>query len=321
MNNTIVLDYIKNIISNVETIKKQMGILDNEDSFVCFRGEDRDYGETKLTPSLFRDNKHMLLDRELVELLSDYDIPTNTNSSLLSKTIDGQHFVQTSRLLDVTFSILPALYFASADSHEDGYIYSFVFLESFSPNSSYLNKYYDRIVEEEFSPYAKDFKVVTHSYNNERVKLQNGGFILFSGITFNKIPIEYYNEPIKIDSKDKKIIREELSKYFNISEATIYPEKDKRKSVILKNLSKNRHTFRATIENQNSIELDCYLRRIELELTVKKAKGISATELKRFLRKERKNIFYYLKKNFKSESLLEKEAEVSMRFKFIEKEL
>lgn len=318
---SVTLDYINKAMHNINILRKQMKVVNSEESIVCFRGESQDYGKTKLMPSLFRINEGYMQDKGLIELLSDYGIPNSLDESLLSKSIAGQHFVSTSRLLDITFSVLPSLYFASENFKEDGYVYSFVFPESFSPNSEYLNFYYNRIVEQDFFPFSRDFKVITHSYNNERIKLQSGGFLLFSGNTFNKVPEDYYNEPIKIKAKDKEIIREELAKYFNITEATIYPEKDKRKIVIEKRLKSKIGSRNLRSKDYVKEEFDYYLRRIKFEISVKISKEISSIDVKRFLRTERANVIKYIERNFKNEEFLEKEKYINIQFKLMEKNI
>lgn len=317
------LYYIDQIMKNVEAQKKRMKGQMYKDSIVCFRGEHKYFGQTKLCPSLFREEKSLQYEKGLLDLLSDYGVADETNVSNLSKAMAGQHFIQTSRLLDVTFSILPALYFASYeenlndinDENKYGYVYSFVFPESFSPNSDYLNNCYDKIVEGNFSPYARDFKVITHSYDNERVRMQNGGFILFTGEVFSKIPNEYYCPPVKILKDDKKAIREELSEFFNIDESTLFPEKDKRRGVIHRELPKtNKHKNR--LEKYIDIELEYSLRRIEYEVTVKVNHTDETTKnIHRFLRKEKESLFGYTDKNFLTEKdKLEKKKIIEHRF-------
>ncbi|WP_062532827.1 FRG domain-containing protein [Jeotgalibaca dankookensis] len=316
-NEVVILKYINKVIENIDTLKKQVFKFSNDDPIICFRGESRDYGETKLTPSLFRISNGAYLDVDLINLLSDYDIPNSLEKSLLAKTISGQHYVQTSRLLDITFNMLPSLYFATEDYDVDGYIYSFVFPESFSPNSEYLNFYYDKIVNQEFFPRQNDFKVITHSYSNERIKSQNGGFILFSGTNFNEIPEEYYNKPILIEAKEKEKIRNELETYFNITESTIYPEKDKRKSIIEKKLSNATYKPKIKNEEYRRIELNYYLRRISFEINLKASNSTPKKELLRILRSEKNSIENYIEKNM----IDDWEKEVDFKFKLLERGL
>ncbi|WP_393968645.1 MULTISPECIES: FRG domain-containing protein [Enterococcus] len=304
------LDYIDKIIENIE---KQKSIIPKKflkNPIVCFRGESADYGSTKLMPSLFRQTSGISMERELIELFSDYEISDLKDTTGLAKSIAGQHYVQTSRLLDITFSILPALYFASDNENEDGYIYSFIFPEVFSPHSSYLNNYYDNMVAGKIVPSAKDFKVISHSYNNERLKMQSGGFILFSGETFSRIPKEYYLEPVLIEKSDKKKIRDNLKIYFNINESTLFPEKDKRKSSIDSRLSSMQKNT-VLLQDYRESELEYFYRRIEFEVEMKKKLGNeSVKDIRRFLRKEKLNIVNFINENYlstTSEEIIKKE--------------
>lgn len=313
------LEYIKKIMNNVDSQKRRIGRNAHNDLLVCFRGESEDYKETKLMPSLFRNKAGILLEKELIELLSDYEIPESKDISKLSKSIAGQHFVQTSRLLDITFSILPALYFASSNTNEDGYVYSFVFPESFSPNSDYLNYYYDKLVEGHFIPYSKDFKVITHSYNNERLKMQSGGFILFAGKTFTKIPKEYYSAPTKILAEDKEMIRNELSKYFNMNEATLFPKKDKRKEPIINRLSNiKRNKFKP--DDYIDMELAYSCRRIEFEINMKNSTTeVTPKQILRFLRKEKASLMDYIENNYDlDDEKKSKRKDIEQRFTIME---
>lgn len=310
-----ILYYLEKIMKSVDVQKKLIDGSIHSKPLVCFRGESEDYGTTKLMPSLFRSDSGILLEKELIELLSDYDIPESKDNTKLSKTIAGQHFLQISRLLDISFSILPALYFASDNNEKDGFVYTFIFPESFSPNSDYLNHYYDSLVADDFVPYSKDFKVITHSYNNERLKMQSGGFILFGGEAFSKIPKEYHCEPTKILAQDKKMIRAQLSKYFNLNESTIFPEKDKRKDPIMDRLSYIRRN-KSNVGEFIDIELEYSCRRIEFETSLKKDEP---KKILRFLRKEKANLFSYIEKNYKTdEERNRKQKIVENKFTIIE---
>lgn len=315
---SIISKYINEILEKVDEKKELIKQFpEMSEAIICFRGESENYAETKLMPSLFRNTSGILLEPELIELLSDYEIPDAKDATNLSKSIAGQHFVQTSRLLDITFSILPALYFASDINNKSGYIYSFIFPESVSPNSNYLNHYYDSIVNKEFTPYSKDFKVITHSYSNERIRMQSGGFILFSGEYFNKIPQEYYVACIEIPAIDKKLIRTELSEYFNLNESTLFPEKDRRRTPIINRLSTSkRHA--TDLDDYVNTELDYYLRRIKFELSLKSLSDQDSISLRRFLRKEKGNILNYVDENYSSEKLDEVIQKINYKFTIME---
>lgn len=314
-----VTDYINKAMERVDDLKKEIAATGIENDLVCFRGECEDYGETKLMPTLFREKSRVLKDNELIELLCDYDIPNSDHDNSLSKVIMGQHYIEISRLLDVTFNILTALYFACDKIEEDGFIYCFVFPESFSPNSYYLQQHYNKIVEGKFKPYSRDFKVITHSHNNERIKLQSGGFILFSGNTFTKIPKEYYGEPVKIDKVDKSEVRKELHVLFNVNESSLFPEKDKRKDIIKAKLGKSAGNVFAESKHLRS-ELNYYLRRVESEVIIKKnKKEEDSIAIRRFMRKEKSDIINFIKENFPIEKEYEMIEEIENEFRIIEK--
>ncbi|MGO0289899.1 hypothetical protein ACTMDJ_14435, partial [Enterococcus faecalis] len=68
MKNSKVLEYIDKIIKKVTEQEEKMKEFFYDDTIVCFRGESKDYGETKLMPTLFRDRDNILLEKELIEL-------------------------------------------------------------------------------------------------------------------------------------------------------------------------------------------------------------------------------------------------------------
>lgn len=264
----------------------------------CFRGEAQDYGETKLTPTLFREKGFggKLPDKELINLITDYRISDADNISSLSKAIEGQHFLALSRLLDVTFSILPSIFFAASSSFEEnGYVYVFQFPKTYSPNSSYINDYYEQLITREIVPYYQNFKVLSHTQSNERIKSQSGGFILFPGSEIKPMPEIYYKK-VEIKSSDKKDILDELDAYFNMNESTIYPEKDKKRELIRKKL----HTISSDIKNKDNkisfyeAEIEETLVRINFECSALKRAGKSGIDLKRILKRELRDLIGYI---------------------------
>ena len=284
---------IEEIYSKIEEFEDK----DNNQEFTfCFRGEAEDYKATKLTPTLFREKKieGSIPDKELINLITDYKIVDDKNLNPLSKAIEGQHFLALSRLLDITFSILPSIFFASSSAkHKDGYIYIFRFPKTYSPSSNYINKYYEKLINGEIEPYYQNFKVLSHIQSNSRIKSQSGGFILFPGQKIKKIPTIYYKR-YKIEAKDKAEILKELDIFFNINESTIYPEKDKKRDLIKKRLysiSKD-DIF---LENSNFYmqEIDTALERISFEIHSKLE--VDRKNILRLLRKERRNLEEYVK--------------------------
>lgn len=300
--------YVNNIISDIykeiHELKKSFSDEDIEFTY-CFRGEGRDYGQTKLTPTLFREEllSGKRPDKELINLITDYKICESEQIHSLAKAIEGQHFLELSRLLDVTFSILPSLFFASnvnnnpsyPNEYFDGYIYIFQFPKTYSPSSSYIREYYEKLIEEEIIPYYQNFKVLAHTQSNERIKSQSGGFILFPGDKIKKIPEIYYRK-VRIKKEYKNAILEELDSYFNINTATIYPEKDKKKELVKKKL----YLIANDLKRMNGewgfykSEIEEALTRMKYEISGLKNSKESRKHILRVLRKEKSDLISYI---------------------------
>lgn len=295
---------IREIYEEISNLKE---ILGEGEYIYCFRGESADYGATKLTPTLFRNKvtEGGLPDRELINLIADYQISDPGITSNLARAIEGQHFIALSRLLDITFSIIPALYFACSDNEEkNGYVYIFRFPRAFSPSSTYINTFYDKMISRQITPYANNFKVLAHMQSNERIKSQSGGFILFPGDEAIRIPDIYYSK-VEIRESEKKEILNELDLFFGMNESVVYPQKDKKRDVIIKKLSMiseevNCFEFEKAFY---SIEIEEALERIRFEIIVLLKKGNKRKDLLRVLRKEKHELFDYLLKllNFDSD--------------------
>ena len=300
-----IVEIIREMYTKIEELKRPFSNYEGNFTY-CFRGEGADYGESKLTPTLFRSYlvKERKIDKELLNLISDYNISEPDQLRPLSKAIEGQHFIELSRLLDVTFSILPALFFAcSSNEDKDGFVYIFQFPKTYSPSSSYINEYYEKIIENEIIPYYQNFKVLSHIQSNERIKLQSGGFILFPGDRIKPIPESYYRK-ICIDKSLKKEILEELDNFYNINMSTIYPEKDKKKDLIKKRLSLMKENLK--IKNKDSFfyesEIKDALNRIKFELKFllnennkeENENNKREVEILRILRKEKLELVNYI---------------------------
>lgn len=165
----------------------------------------------------------------------------------------------------------------------------------FSPSSTYINFFYDGLISGEIEPYFNNFKVLTHTQSNERIKSQSGGFILFPGKTAVPIPERYYLK-LKVIKEKKKEVLNELDLYFGINEAFIYPEKDKKRELISKKIgmiSKELNCVK-TDASFYKIEIEEALERIQFELRVMLNEGKSKKEQLRFIRKEERDILDYL---------------------------
>lgn len=291
-----IFKYIEKIQETLEKIENFQRKHTDEKILVAFRGEPRDYKKTKLMPSIFRSSETLNKESYLFELMSDYGMLEFDKNRSIDKAIESQHYLAISRMLDITFSILPALYFACSneeDMSEDGVLYVFCFPEHYSPHSAYLEDIYNNVMENgENIAYAKNFKVITHSYSNERIRAQSGGFIFFPGNDYVPIDSIYY-EGIRICANDKREICLELKKLFNVSKATLFPEENVRAQMIRKILKDENYTKR---EFSVANEIDACFDRIIFEVEVYRQKDrFDEVELQRRLRKEKDDLISYIK--------------------------
>ena len=265
---------------------------------IAFRGESNDYGDTKLTPSLFRDSSYVAKESHLFELFCDYNI-VDPKASNIEKAIETQHYASISRMLDISFDVLVALYFACTHPDEhDGYVYVFAFPEHYSPHSKYIEEFYTNVLEGKHIAYSRNFKVFSHSVTNDRIKAQKGGFIFFPGKEFHPINDCYY-ERILISKNHKREILEDLEALFQITKATLFPEKDKVAEIITNKFKGNIYTTKSvSLEN----EIESFFNRIDYELKILHLKGKTADKKRvmRWLRKEQDDLINYTEKQISS---------------------
>ncbi|WP_242304025.1 FRG domain-containing protein [Bacillus cereus group sp. BfR-BA-01350] len=263
-------------------------------SVVAFRGEPQDYKETKLLPSLYRKGLSPKQEIKLFDLLNDYQVIGEKEKTNLQKAIAAQHYLATSRLLDITFNVLVAIYFATAYENDkgdkDGYLYVFCLPQHFSPSSKYIEKYYNDMLLENQSELIlkKNFKVVTHGHFNDRIKLQRGGFIFFPASNITRIPNCFYKR-ITINGEKKEKIRKQLAEFFSIYESTLFPEKDKLSDVITEGIEKTLEGCK--IDNTLESELDSYFENIEFEINSFVKNNVHKKDVMRQLRKYEQDLF------------------------------
>ena len=265
---------------------------------IAFRGESNDYGDTKLTPSLFRDSSYVAKESHLFELFCDYNI-VDPKASNIEKAIETQHYASISRMLDISFDVLVALYFACTHPDEhDGYVYVFAFPEHYSPHSKYIEEFYTNVLEGKHIAYSRNFKVFSHSVTNDRIKAQKGGSIFFPGKEFHPINDCYY-ERILISKNHKREILEDLEALFQITKATLFPEKDKVAEIITNEFKGNIYTTKSvSLEN----EIESFFNRIDYELKILHLKGKTADKKRvmRWLRKEQDDLINYTEQQISS---------------------
>lgn len=277
--------YIGDVLKTVEKLKKR-----DPKCNIAFRGESKDYGKTKLMPSIFRDVSYVGKEKKLFQLLKDYGV-TEENASQTNVLIEAQHYVEISRALDITFSVISALFFACSSERnmsEDGRIFVFGFPEYVSPHSKFIEDYYEKGI----GSYIHNFKVVSHAQENERIINQKGGFIFFQGTSFVPLNPVYYKE-IVIKADDKERIMRELDILFGVNEATIYPDRDK----VAKKIVKPKFEEITPTEDDLSVqnEIQNAFSRLKYETMIERyEKTYNQTVFLRKLRKERADLLTYV---------------------------
>lgn len=311
--------YLVQIEEKIEGLIKRHEQYSESDYLLGFRGERRDYGSTSLMPSLFRNKDYVSKEKYLFELLGDYGFLDNGTTRNIDRAIEAQHYIAISRMLDISFSILPALYFAcgSGDASSDGYLFIFCFPEHYSPHSQYIEQFYTEILDdnETSTAYSSNFKVISHSYSNDRIKAQVGGFIFFPGNEYKPIQSIYY-EKINIKAEDKKMLLKELDMFFHINEASLFPEKEKLVPIIETKFREGSYSDRRiTVEG----EVSSYFQRIEyeIEMLIHKKEVSDKIELLRRLRKEESDLLYFIEhstEDEKNKTMLAKHTIDNFRF-------
>lgn len=283
-----VIKYLEKIEEEVENLKRFHG----EKVTIAYRGENKDYKETRLTPSLFRQVYSDIKERQLLESIIDLK-EESKQLTWIDCAIEAQHYYEISKLLDITFNALVGLYFAcaSTEKNEKSVLYVMAFPEYFSPNSKYVNELYNKHIENQgYELFQGNFKVLSHSKKNERIIRQNGGFILFMDETPESIPSAYYRM-IEIEKNEQKEIIEVLEKYFCISKSTLFPEKDKQKDTVVKHAKslsgKKESIFDSEVQqffNHKKVKVKQIIENLKIDLVQKEK------EIRRILRETEKTV-------------------------------
>ncbi|MBE6048930.1 MAG: FRG domain-containing protein [Clostridium sp.] len=267
-------------------------ISDNrENCTIVYRGEDRIHSKP-CQPNIFRKNyldKNEYFEKNLFEEMKANKITKGI--TYLERAIDAQHDEFPSRLLDVSYNSLIALYFAvtpyyhnlediydkneGTSKENNGRVYVFFMEKFFCPSGEIINKVYDSLVERDeksfltHSIFQKNHKLIDHIKLNKRIIAQQGAFILFQGDEASSIPNCYY-ETIEIPAECKSDIRKQLKELFGIYTGSIYPEPMNLVNEISRK-SCNINNSKFTYEN----ELDLVLHNLEKQLEYYQSKIIS----------------------------------------------
>lgn len=229
---------IRSVSDYIEIVKRITDKKSAPNRLFVYRGEPEKH-ITFCTPNIFR--KNVLSSNDYYEKSLFNTMRQNKlthSSSYLENAIDAQHGEFPSRLLDVSYNCLVALYFAVTPYYHhlpdfldsvDGMVYIFYIDEIFSPSATNTNDNYNAIINKDANWFTgqaifeKNHKFVDHTKINNRIIAQQGAFILFQGDDAEKIP-PYMMNGFIIPAASKAKIREELSVLFGINTGSIYPE-------------------------------------------------------------------------------------------------
>ncbi len=225
-----VSDYIQRVSDYIEARKEDR-------HFFVYRGEPELY-PSPCRPGLFRMStltENPFFEKNLFHTMRQNKL--TGDRSYLENAIDAQHGEFPSRLLDVSYNCLTALYFAvtpyyhkaeDALDDRDGRVFVFFLDEIFSPSAENINENYNAVINRD-CPWSQEFlfrknhKFVDYTKINSRIVAQQGGFILFQGDAAEELPKRlYYGITIPGDAKPR--LRAELKELFGIHTGSIYPE-------------------------------------------------------------------------------------------------
>ncbi len=264
---------IENVADYIERVNQYISI--DTKSISVYRGEPKKYSKP-CVPNIYRDN--LLKENKLFEK-SLFDAMRQTRLTgekrYLDNAIDAQHGEFPSRLLDVTYNCLTALYFAVTPYYhrpendydeEDGMVYVFHVDEMFSPSGENTNQYYNAIISHDPAwmdcpLFEKNHKFIDHVKMTDRIIAQQGAFILFQGSSPEELPCYSYSG-MTIPGGSKPRIRQELKQLFGIHTGSIYPETV---NLVEEMKEKSAHLNMKKLSMEN--ELNYALNQLEQELS------------------------------------------------------
>lgn len=295
-------------------IKKDQGIeeyisriksLYRSNTITVFRGETIDHGKTSCQPNIFRDgylDNNEFFEKNVLDEMTANHIAKG--DSYLEKAINAQHGGFPSRLLDVSYNSLIALFFAITPFYtkeitsldkKDGYVYIFYLDEMFCPVGNGIKENYDEIIYRKKSWYTqstlfnRNFKLIDHIKINSRIIAQQGAFILFQGLDAQPLPNSFFTK-IRIEGDAKPKLRNELKQFFGIHMGTMYPEENNLVDIILE---KSRMTNSREFDLKDELQL--VLKALERDLDSCLCKLLSGDKRIKIIKEIEKEIFWYKK--------------------------
>lgn len=229
---------IGNVADYIERVNQYIEARKGGDNIFVYRGEPQTY-DTSCRANIFRKgvmDGNCFFEKSLFDAMRQNAL--TGEKRYLDNAIDAQHGEFPSRLLDVSYNCLSALYFAvtpyyrkdeDALDHENGMVFIFFVDEIFSPCAQNTNANYDAIINRDAKwhrdkiIFEKNYKFIDHTKLNKRIIAQQGAFILFQGNDASDLPA-YMTYGILIPKEAKAVIRKELKQLFGIHTGTIYPE-------------------------------------------------------------------------------------------------
>jgi len=186
--------------------------------------------------------------------------------SSLNTAIDAQQGGFPSRLLDVSYNALIALYFATEYKEyekitSDAVVTIYNIEEIYIPGAHNSEALFEDIIKPNSSLknlHISSFnhKLIDHTNKNERIKAQQGAFILFQGKEYRPIPEIMYKK-LLINKKYIRDIHKDLDTIFGINIGKIYPEPYNQ----IELMKKRNHLINNTnysIENEFKIALSMF---------------------------------------------------------------
>ena len=265
---------IADFIGKINKVVKQRNA--KKENIVVYRGEPQKY-PIPGKPGIFRDRfieREPYFEKNLLDEMKANRV--TLGESYLECAVDAQHDEFPSRLLDVTYNALVALYFAvtpyykrySEDAYDnkfDAQVVIYFIPKMYCAGASNIKEIFEDTVKRD-KPYLlqpliqENYKLIDHIKMNTRICVQQGAFILFQGDNYSPISPKDY-EVIVIKKEYRKQLREELNNIFGINTGYIYPEPFNLYSTM------GEKAYKIISQSTNEItELDSFMKRVEDEV-------------------------------------------------------